>query len=162
MKIINLVGKFPINQKAVQPKKRKLDQVKYFVIHNSASSTCTPEDLYQWHTKERNWAVVGYHYLVRKDGTIYKLNYGSTISNHVAGYNTICLGICLELNGDKEHMTSLQFEALIDLLVYLKPTYPKAEIAFHRDFPKAGKTCPGLMIHKENIVEEFKKRSSNK
>ena len=42
------------------------------IVHHSACSNCTPEQIHQWHLA-RGWAGAGYHFLVRKDGKNEKL-----------------------------------------------------------------------------------------
>ena len=39
------------------------------ILHNADAKKCSAQDIHRWH-KERGWAGMGYHFLVRKDGTI--------------------------------------------------------------------------------------------
>ena len=43
----------------------------YIVLHHAEASTCTAEQVDQWH-KENGWSGIGYHFFVRKDGRIYR------------------------------------------------------------------------------------------
>ena len=145
------------NKEAPKPRKRLISQVKFLVIHCSDSNECTVKDLVQWHEIERGWAKPGYTYLVRKNADVYKLGFGSEIYNHVSEYNSVSLGICLEGSFDKEHITSIQFKALFELLAELKKIYPQAELKFHREFEGVTKTCPGLFLNPNHFREEFEK-----
>lgn len=159
MKIIDYVSKIPTNTKAPLPKKRTLSTIQNIVIHCSDSPTCTPEDLVQWHEVERGWSRPGYHYLIKKDGTVYKLNLGSHVTNHVADHNTVSLGVCLEGRFDKEHLSSVQFATLIELVATLQNMYyPNTVVKGHREFPGVTKTCPGTLINLDYIREQIAKK----
>src|SRR5476649_990483 len=41
------------------------------VLHHADASVCTVFDIHRWHL-QRGYAGIGYHYFVRKDGTIYQ------------------------------------------------------------------------------------------
>ena len=99
----------------------------------------------RWH-KRRGWLKIGYHFVIRRDGTIEQ---GRKLENrgaHVKGLNDSSIGICLvggmgEHGGDEDNFTQHQRDALADTLVFLKRVYPKAEIRSHRSFD-SNKTCP--------------------
>lgn len=63
---------------------------------------------------------IGYHFLVRKDGTIYQGRPEDTIGAHAKGANHDSIGICAEGDFMKEEMNPLQLNALIDLVSYIK------------------------------------------
>lgn len=48
-----------------------LGEVKRIICHNADASTCSIEDIDRWH-KNNGWAGCGYHFFVRKDGSIYR------------------------------------------------------------------------------------------
>ena len=50
--------------------KRKL--TRRTILHHAEASNCTAEDIHRWHLN-RGWAGAGYHFLVRKDGKVYRL-----------------------------------------------------------------------------------------
>ena len=41
------------------------------ILHHAEASRASVEDVNSWHI-ERGWAGIGYHYYVRKDGTIWR------------------------------------------------------------------------------------------
>ena len=42
------------------------------ILHHAAAKKCSAEDIHRWHLNN-GWSGAGYHFLVRKDGTIYRL-----------------------------------------------------------------------------------------
>ena len=41
------------------------------ILHHAAAVTCTPQQVHQWHLAN-GWTGIGYHFFVRKDGTVYR------------------------------------------------------------------------------------------
>lgn len=123
--------------------REKLDvrsATQYIVLHHAAASVSSPEDIHRWHL-DRGWAGAGYHYLVRKDGTVYSLRPENTVGAHCKGYNTVSVGVCCEGNFEVEQMGEKQRLALIDLVCYLKEKYPSASIVEHKEL--AATACAG-------------------
>ena len=110
------------------------------VYHHAEAACCTVEDINQWH-KENGWAGIGYHYFVRKDGSIYKGRPDNVIGSHCLHHNTNTLGICAEGNYEIETMPQAQRDALINLGIYLKSIYPITAVYGHRDLMATA--CPG-------------------
>ena len=69
---------------------------------------------------KKGWSGIGYHFLVRKDGTIYQGRPEDTIGAHAKGANHDSIGIDAEGDFMKEEMNPLQLNALIDLVSYIK------------------------------------------
>lgn len=88
------------------------------VLHHAESSKCTIEDIDRWHL-DRGWSGCGYHYFVRKDGTIYKGRPDYTKGAHCLNNNTNTLGICAEGKYMVETMPEAQKKAIIELIKYL-------------------------------------------
>ena len=105
----------------------------------------------RWH-KDRGWRCIGYHYVVRIDGSI---EYGRPVQDigaHVKGRNKHSIGVCYigGLDADmepKDTRTQDQKESLLYLLKTLKRLHPEATIHGHREF--ANKACPCFDAHKE-------------
>ena len=135
-------------------------KVKYIVVHCSAT-TPDPrlgvEDIRKWH-KDKGWKDVGYHAVIRTDGTV---EYGRPLDTsaepgwqpqqgaQVAGYNAQSVGVCYigGLSPDPGHKpmdtrTPEQKIALRILLQEWRRQFPNAEILGHRDFPDVNKECP--------------------
>lgn len=122
-------------------KLKKLNKLSMIVIHHATHSSATVSDIHRWHL-ENGWSGFGYHFLITKDGKIYKGRPENTIGAHAKGYNNISLGICMQGNYDVEKLSEIQFEAFIGLCQYLCDKYSIRTIKGHREL-KATR-CPGL------------------
>lgn len=119
----------------------KRNKTNRIILHHSQATTCSVEDIHQWHLKN-GWSGIGYHFLVRKDGTIYQGRPEDTIGAHAKGANNDSIGICAEGNFMHEKMNSLQLNALIELVSYLKKKYGITKVLRHKDV--CSTDCPGI------------------
>ncbi len=126
----------------------------YLVVHCSATPPemdIGREEIDSWH-RERGWSMIGYHYVIRRNGTIEPGRRGGFSGAHVKGYNTRSIGICM-VGGvgigtakPENNFTDLQFATLRSLLTGLKQAYPDATIQGHRDFQDVYKACPSFDV----------------
>lgn len=124
---------------------------KYVVLHHAAAKVCSPYQVDSWH-KANGWSGIGYHYFIRKDGTIYRGRPEWAIGAHASGKNSESIGVCVEGNYDLEtNMPTLQKNAVKDVLSYLKDKYPKAGIKAHREVGATG--CPGKYYPLQEMKE---------
>ena len=65
------------------------------ILHHAEASRASVEDVNSWHI-ERGWAGIGYHYYVRKDGTIWRGRPEWAVGAHAVGHNDKSIGICCE------------------------------------------------------------------
>lgn len=115
-------------------------QIKRIFIHCTASyqETYTDEKLVN-EFKRKGWRNPGYHYVIRPDGTIFRMLPESQISNGVSGYNSTAIniayvgGVTKEKPKGVDNRTAQQKSALLYLLQDLRVRYPKAYIMGHRD-----------------------------
>ena len=130
---------------------RKINKI---IIHCSA----TPEGrdisaatINNWH-KQRGWSGIGYHYVIKIDGSI---EYGRDINKtgaHVKGHNKGSIGLCYiggcdsDMNA-KDTRTLVQKESLLLLLKTLKKMHPTATIHGHNEF--SAKACPCFDAYNE-------------
>lgn len=129
------------------------DRVKtdFIVIHCSATSekqNFGAADINKWH-RAKGWACIGYHYVIKRDGTIEEGRKESQVGAHVQNWNEVSLGICMiggvdadDVNKAEDNFTPEQYASLKELLERMKEKYPNAKIQGHRDFPKVAKACP--------------------
>lgn len=92
----------------------------------------------------KGWLDVGYHFVIRRNGTIEYGRRSDAIGAHLEHYDDRSLGICLV--GQEHNFTPEQMHALASLLTDLKATYPSAEVSGHRDFPRVTKDCPSFDV----------------
>lgn len=96
------------------------------------------DDIRRMH-KAQGWSDIGYHYVVRLDGTVENGRDVDVIGAHVSGYNAHSIGVVyvggLDNQGKaKDTRTENQKHALRQLLLNLRELYPNANISGHRDF----------------------------
>ena len=120
------------------------------VIHCSAvkpDQTSSAAQIDTWHRRDRHYKFgIGYHYVVRRDGSIEPGRPEWMVGAHCKNHNAHSLGICYEggLNarGDPADTRTLaQKLAMVQLLEVLHRRYPKALIAGHHDL-NPQKACP--------------------
>ncbi len=110
------------------------------ILHHAEAKTCSAADIHNWH-KQRGWTGAGYHFLVRKNGKVYRLRPEWTVGAHAAGANSDSLGICFEGAYNTEYMGQAQIQAGRELVAYLKSKYGISLVQRHKD---VGSTdCPG-------------------
>lgn len=112
------------------------------IIHHSASSDVSAAEIHRWH-KNQGFSGIGYHYLIRKDGTIEEGRPLDTIGAYAGnGGNPDSIGICLTGNFEECPPTPEQIEGLINLIRYLKEYYKKElKLIGYKDVTLAA--CPG-------------------
>lgn len=88
------------------------------------------------------------HFLVDKDGTIYRLTPETALNRHAIGYNWCAIGIenVGGVNGN-EDLTAEQLQANIDLIRYLRENYPTIEYIFGH-YQQVEAKASGLFIEK--------------
>lgn len=125
--------------------------IKYLVVHCSATPEGRDVDaktIKSWHLNQ-GWSDIGYHYIIKLNGTVEKGRSDSVPGAGVKNYNKESIHICYIGGCDtsmkaKDTRTFQQKSALNTLLKKLKQQYPNAEILGHRDFPNVNKACPSF------------------
>ena len=139
-------------------------KITLIVIHCSAvrpNQTSSAKDIDKWH-KDRGFKCIGYHYVIRRDGTIElgRPEWQVGAHCHVKGqnHNLHSIGVCyeggLDIRGQPaDTRTAEQKQTMRRLLEDLHERYPRAMIVGHRDLiatPRSdlqvrkspGKDCP--------------------
>jgi hypothetical protein len=142
-------GEYGLPREAYQP--RRLTE--FIAIHCSdtfAHQDIGVKEIRRWHQAEpRFWLDCGYHFVIRRDGSI---EYGrplNTVGAHVEGYNRLSVGICLVGGKGRDghadnNFTGSQWQTLTLLVNDLHRKYPRAIVRGHRDFPGVKKQCPSF------------------
>ena len=110
------------------------------VLHHAAAKSCSVEDVHRWHL-DKGWSGVGYHFFIRKDGTIWRGRPEDRIGAHTVDYNSKSIGICFEGNFELEPISDFQKAAGFELIAYLKGKYPIKDIKGHGELKATA--CPG-------------------
>lgn len=117
---------------------RSIDRV---FIHCSASDNPKHDDIdviRGWHVNERGWSDVGYHFFIKKDGTVQN---GRDLTKTPAaqkGHNTGTIAICVH---GLEIFTGAQFAALRSLCNEINRSYTYITFHGHNEV-NPNKTCP--------------------
>ena len=123
---------------------RKINKI---IVHCSDSDYSHHDDISvirKWHTEERGWKDVGYHFFIQASGNV---QWGRPIEQagaHVSGQNKDSIGICLH---GKQKFTQQQFNSLKSLLFDLIRQFDLTtnDVYGHRDFDRH-KTCPNFDV----------------
>lgn len=110
------------------------------ILHHADAKSCSAEDIHRWHLNN-GWSGAGYHFLVKKDGKVYRLRPEDKVGAHAYGSNYNSIGICFEGNYMEEDMPDAQKEAGKELVAYLKNKYKISTVQAHRDV--CATSCPG-------------------
>lgn len=108
-------------------------------------------DIDRWH-RGQGWACIGYHYVIRRDGTVEAGRQADLPGAHVEGHNAYTLAVCMVGGVDGRqrpdaNFTPEQYAALRALLVKLRRDWPGVtEVKGHRDFPGVKKDCPSFNV----------------
>lgn len=89
----------------------------------------------------RGWDGIGYHYYVRKDGTVWRGRPEDSIGAHTVGHNSVSIGVCFEGNFELDLMSEAQLNAGLWLIGNIVSRYPYISISGHRD--NDATACPG-------------------
>ena len=131
------------------------DSVRFLVLHCSATrcnQDYSVEQLRRDH-KMRGFYDIGYHFYIRRDGTMTQHRFLLEVGAHARPYNRCSIGICYEGGLDEQGkprntLTSEQTARINDVLTRLHKLFPKAKIVGHRDLPgTTPKDCPCLDAH---------------
>lgn len=124
---------------------------KRIILHHAESKSCTADDIHSWHLAN-GWAGIGYHFFVRKDGSIYRGRPEEVVGSHAKGSNSDSIGICFEGSYMIETMGQTQINAGRELVSYLKKKYGISKIQKHKDV--CSTNCPGTNFPFDEIVKE--------
>lgn len=122
------------------------------VIHHvgGTDTDVSAEEIHKWHLAN-GWAGIGYHYVIRKDGTIERGRPRNTIGAHTYGYNKTSIGINLVGNFEVATPKPEQIEAAAYLVAKLCNIYSltpnKSTVRGHKDFNAT--LCPGENLYSQ-------------
>lgn len=121
------------------------------ILHHAEASTCSVEDVHKWHLGN-GWSGIGYHFFVKKDGSIYRGRPENTIGAHAYASNYNSIGICAEGKYMEEDMPQVQKQAIKELVKYLKQKYNISKVQGHRNV--CATNCPGVKYPFDEIIAE--------
>lgn len=132
--------------------KRHIDEIIVHCSATKAGTDFTAADIDRWH-RRRGWNGIGYHYVVRLNGTVEQGRPLEKPGAHCAGHNMRSVGVCY-IGGvmsdgvtPADTRTPAQRTSMLKLLKRLRRQFPDARIRSHRDF--AAKACPSFDATRE-------------
>lgn len=147
---------------------KPLTDVRYLVVHCSATPPNMDigrKEIDLWH-RQRSFFMIGYHLVIRRDGTVETGRPIDQPGAHAVGFNDVSRAVCLvggvkaddkNKNGKIEdgelvpenNFTPAQFAALEKVLREWKQAFPLAQVVGHRDLPSKHaqlKACPSFDV----------------
>ena len=116
------------------------DSVRYIILHCSATrcnSDYTVEQLLRDH-RARGFRTIGYHFYVRRDGTVSQHRRLLEVGAHCRPFNRCSIGVCYEggldcMGQPKDTRTCWQKHSLRVLILTLLKDFPGCRVCGHRD-----------------------------
>ncbi len=144
------------------------DRTDHILIHcslDTPDSTIGSKEIDRRHRAEQKFGI-GYHFVIRRDGTIDRGRNLDDAGMHARGYNHRSVGVCLVGGRDESGepfpaFTDAQLEALRSLLGELIELYPGVRVRGHSDVEDRNEDCPGFVVSKwleTGEVEAFQDR----
>ncbi len=125
---------------------RKINEI---IVHCSATPPHMDigvKEIRQWHVRDRGWSDIGYHVVIRRDGTIEDGRPMNVAGAHCRGHNAHSIGVCLVGGVDKDNKPQFNFTAdqartLRYYVGNIKDVHPHIKLSGHRDYNHK-KNCP--------------------
>lgn len=129
-------------------------QVKKIILHCTATvegQEFDITDVDRWH-KKRGWKSVGYHYLIKQDGTLQVGRSLDEVGSHAKGENSDSIGIVyvggLDANKEpKDTMTAYQELTLMELIFSLRTVFHWMSVHGHNEY--SNKACPSFDVQEK-------------
>lgn len=134
--------------------------IKQICVHCSATPATMDwgaKDIDRLH-RSKGWRQIGYHYVIKRDGTLEKGRPDNTPGAHEPRINKTSLSICM-IGGSppttspayrkglgEDNYTDAQWATLKTIVTKLHKQFPDAEVLGHRDVPGVAKACPSFDV----------------
>ena len=124
------------------------------VIHHAGfpegDKDSSAEGIHKFHREVNGWAGIGYHFVIRKDGTIEQGRKPLAVGAHAYKHNKNSVGICVAGNFELAEIKSAQLNSLKLLTAWLCQKYKlnpmkRGVIVGHRNFNDTD--CPGKNLY---------------
>jgi N-acetylmuramoyl-L-alanine amidase-like protein len=124
------------------------------VLHTvGVAGDATVAGIRKYHVEHNGWRDIGYHFLIRKSGTLEKGRPLDQYGAHLEGANDT-IGICVAGDGDHENWTLAQRDTVVRTCAEFcrQHGWIVEQVIGHREGPRVfnakpvSKTCPGKLI----------------
>ena len=124
---------------------RKIKKIILHCSYTKPSMDIGASEIRDWHVNDNGWSDIGYHFVIRRSGTVEMGRPLSRKGAHTKGHNKNSIGICLvggmgEFGKSETNFTMEQYKSMALLVEDLEFEYPNAIIHGHNEF--SDKTCP--------------------
>jgi len=132
--------------------RKKTDSIVIHCSDTSAIANVGAEEIKHWHVNENDWDDIGYHFVIRRDGTIELGREIDKIGAHAFGLNKYSIGICMvggsdPWNNPEDNFSSNQYLSLSILVRGLLTQYSGIHTVIgHKDIRGVTKTCPNFDV----------------
>lgn len=132
---------------------RKIEQIVIHCADTPVDMDIGAETIRRWHSDPKpegnGWRDIGYHWVIRRDGTLDQGRKESVVGAHAGGHNRDSIGVCLVggrgENGNAQfNFTKAQLLTLFALQEDLAARYPGSKVVGHNDLSK--KPCPAFNV----------------
>ena len=131
------------------------DETNRIVFHHSLASTSSSAEIKSWHL-ERGFDDIGYHFVIRKNGSVEPGRNIRSIGAHAAGRNRDSIGVCFEGDFRRESPTEFQYDSALGVYHGLCRLYNKNLcVEFHRDL--FDNPCPGELFDRGKLLTYLKR-----
>lgn len=126
--------------------KRKITKIIIHCSDTPEGRDDSIEDIRRWH-KARNFKDVGYHYVIRLDGTLEKGRMIEDVGAHCTGHNAESIGICYiggktaDMKTAKDTRTDAQKATMSAIIALLRSQLGNLPVHGHRYYDPY-KQCP--------------------
>ena len=130
------------------------------ILHCSATregKDFSVDTIRDWHVNGRGWSDIGYHWVIRLDGSIEVGRPLEKSGAHTKGHNKDSVGVCYiggcDADGKpKDTMNAEQEKAWRMIVLSLRTLYGDLTIHGHNEF--ANKACPSFIV-KEKFADMY-------
>ncbi len=129
---------------------RKINEIILHCSATPASMDIGAKEIRDWHVNGNHWRDIGYHWVIRRDGTVEKGRPEYQAGAHCKGHNSNSIGVCMvggtkkDVRIPEDNFTEVQFASLAKLVKELLVRYPGASIHGHCEY--AAKACPVFSV----------------
>ena len=128
-------------------------EINRIILHCSATREGQDIDaatIKRWHTEDRGWSDIGYHYVIKLDGCLEAGRPIHKTGAHVKGHNADSIGICYiggvdEDMNPKDTMTPEQEDTFRELVQSLRMVWTE-HLTLHGHNEYSSKDCPSFKV----------------
>ena len=126
------------------------------VIHHNGKTGRDPSaaDLNRHAIEVKKYAGIGYHFVIRRDGSIEEGRPLDAWGAHCRGHNDYTVGICVNENLEEEEITPGQFASLVGLARWLQEEFEGLG-AWYPHCELEPTLCPGANFPWERFTRDL-------